>query len=195
MLSKVRGKNYLILHPGDKYYTKINKNKMDRSLGRIIRALEVIDQEMRDNSDVRDLIWDEVFYNTQFDSGYGEYPNGIGMVLEYAEGLKQQLETGDDDIPEPEDVLLLSDIGYKHQPFDKEGYWMKPIEDTRVQAIIEELWIAGDPIRRRRTIDYEIINGGRSSTNVVYKKLPIGKKLMKIIQNTKNDERKEEEQG
>ena len=36
-------------------------------------------------------------------------------------GLKQQLETGDDDIPEPEDVLLLSDIGYKHQPFDKEG--------------------------------------------------------------------------
>ena len=117
------------------------------------------------------------------------------MVLEYAEGLKQQLETGDDDIPEPEDVLLLSDIGYKHQPFDKEGYWMKPIEDTRVQAIIEELWIAGDPIRRQRTIDYEIINGGRSSTNIVYKKLPIGKKLMKIIQNTKNDERKEEEQG
>ena len=76
------------------------------------QVLEVIDQEMRDNNDVRDLIWDEVFYSTQFDSGYGKYPNGIGMVLEYAEGLKQQLETGDDDIPEPEDVLLLSDIGF-----------------------------------------------------------------------------------
>ncbi len=41
MLSKVKGKNYLIMEPGEKYYSRVNKIKLDRSLKKIIRALEV----------------------------------------------------------------------------------------------------------------------------------------------------------
>ena len=41
MLSKVKGKNYLIMEPGEKYYSRVNKSKLDRSLKKIIRALEV----------------------------------------------------------------------------------------------------------------------------------------------------------
>ena len=188
MLSKVKGKNYLIMEPGEKYYSRVNKSKLDRSLKKIIRALEVIDQEMRDNSSVRDLIWDEVFLNTQFDTGYGDRPDGIGMVLEYAKEFREQLETGDDDIPEPEDVLVLSDLGYMHRPFETEGYWSKLIEDTEVQRITEEIILEGTPVRRKRTIDYELIDSGRRSTKIVYKNLPIGKKLMRIIQNTIKEE-------
>ena len=183
MKSKIRGRNYIILYDGEKYYSKVNKSKLDRSLKRVIDALEVLNGELEYRNDVSELIMDEVFYD-YVDDDYSHKKDRIQKALEYAIELKEQLETHDDEIPEPEEVTLLEDIGYKHQPFDQKGYWTKLIENTEDREVIEELWLSEKPIRRKRIIDYEKSEYGRSSTNIAYQNLSIGKRLMKVIENT-----------
>ena len=183
MKSKIRGRNYIILYDGEKYYSKVNKAKLDRSLKRVIDALEVLNSELEYRNDVSELIMDKVFYDYSYDD-YSYRRNKIRNALEYAQELKEQLETHDDEIPEPEEVTLLDDIGFRHRPFDKKGYWTKLIEDTEDREVIEELWLSEKTIRRKRIIDYEKTGYGRSSTNIEYKILPIGKRLMRVIKNT-----------
>ena len=183
MKSKIRGRNYIILYDGEKYYSKVNKAKLDRSLKRVIDALEVLNSELEYRNDVSELIMDKVFYDYSYDD-YSYRRNKIRNALEYAQELKEQLETHDDEIPEPEEVTLLDDIGFRHRPFDKKGYWTKLIEDTEDREVIEELWLSEKTIRRKRIIDYEKTEYGRSSTNIEYKILPISKRLMRVIKNT-----------
>lgn len=183
MKSKIRGRNYIILYDGEKYYSKVNKSKLDRSLKRVIEALEILNSEIEKRDDISELIMDEVFY----DYGYDDYSYRIDRIrnaLKDAQELKEQLETHDDEIPEPEEVILLEDIGFRHRPFDKRGYWTKLIENTADREVTEELWLSEKPIRRKRIIDYEKTEYGRSSTNIEYKNLTIGKRLMKVIENT-----------
>jgi hypothetical protein len=66
------------------------------------------------------------------------------------------------------------------------------IEDTEKKEITEEIILAdktknpdAEPIRRIRTTLWEKTEYGRASTSITYKKLRIGKKLMRAIENTR----------
>ena len=54
MKSRVKGRDYLILKDGDRFYTKVNKNRLDRALRRVISALEIIEKELDEPYDIRD---------------------------------------------------------------------------------------------------------------------------------------------
>ena len=183
MKSQIRGRNYIIQYDGEKYYSKVNKRKLDRSLRRVIDALKVLNSELAYRNDVSDLIMEEIFCDYAYDD-FSYRQDRIKIALEYAIELKEQLETQDDEIPEPEEVTFLEDIGFKHLPFVQKGYWTKLIEDTEDREVIEELWLSEKPVRRKRIIDYKKTEFGKSSANIAYKDLSIGKKLMKVIKNT-----------
>ena len=55
------------------------------------------------------------------------------------------------------------------------------------QEIIEEILLLDEPVRRLRTTLWEKTSYGKSSKSIRYKKLPIGKKLAKAIENTKKE--------
>ena len=186
MKSRVKGRDYLILKDGDRFYTKVNKNRLDRALRRVISALEIIEKELDEPYDIRDLMMEEVFYYVG-SSTYCDEKFRVDWALGKARELQEFLETHNDDIPEPEDVERVEDIGFRRQIYSDNRHWEKMIQDTGEQEIVEEILLLDKPVRRKRTIDFEITDYGKSSTNIVYKTLPIGKRLMKIIQNTIRD--------
>ncbi len=56
----MQDRDYLILKDGDRFYTKVNKNRLDRALRRVISALEIIEKELDEPYDIRDqvkIIW------------------------------------------------------------------------------------------------------------------------------------------
>ena len=54
MKRRVKGREYLILKDGDRFDTKVNKNRLDRALRRVISALEIIEKELDEPYDIRD---------------------------------------------------------------------------------------------------------------------------------------------
>ena len=62
----------------------------------------------------------------------------------------------------------------------------KTLEDSDEQEVVEEIQVtgSGEYLRRKRTIIWDKTTYGRCSRSIKYKKLPIGKKLYHIIQNT-----------
>ena len=63
--------------------------------------------------------------------------------------------------------------------------WAHVLEDTEEKEVTEEI-VAGPEgtVKRIRTIIWEKTDGGRRSQSIIYRKKPIGKKLLKIVRNT-----------
>lgn len=189
MKSKVEGRNYIILNNDDKYPVKINKKKTDKSIDRLLTSLTTFCNEVKDiykdNYGLYSILGGSLDYMT-----HGDWDEGhcwrLNSMLEDLETLKNNLASNNDEIPDIEDVVTLDDLGYSIplQCDSSPLFWEKKIEDTEKREIVEEIWCFQEPIRRIRTIEWEKTDYGRTSKKISYKKIPIGKKLMKAIKNS-----------
>ena len=192
MQTRVDGRNYVILYDDDRVPEKINKNKVDGALKKLETALksiqDVIDKAYDDNYNLYRMldkcIFDYYPYCTGLDDGKC---STIDSMLYSVRQLQETLKE-DDEIPDYkeayENSILLEDLGYKNSWGGRRGVWEKVLEDTDEKEVVEEIQRFEDPLRRIRTTYWEKTDYGKSSTSITYKKLRIGKKLMRAIENT-----------
>jgi|GEM_PF-3333669 len=185
MKSRTEGRNYIIQYD-EEFPTKINKNKADRSLGRITNALNSLNCELQalydDNYELYYLIT-SAFSSNSLDCSDGNCHRLKSLQRDISE-LQNFLSSHNDEIVPASELTTLSDMGYEKQ-FGSYDYWEKPVSDDGIVEIIEEIHIRDIPLRRLRKTEWEDDPHGRHSKSITYKKLPVGKRLMKVIENTK----------
>lgn len=208
MLSRTEGRNYVILRQGEKFPSKVNKKRTDTKLKKLQSALKAIKDELQDAYDndpeLYHLVQEEVFsrcecsYRELYDGSIGWVEDAIYSISELKEDL-----AGDDEIPKEEDMVTLRDFGYTKSSLSNPDieFWEKILEDTEEKEVTEEIVYSSrpsakepstGPVRRIRTTMWEKMAYGKASTSITYKKLRIGKKLMKTIENTRSAMRQKE---
>lgn len=202
MLSRKEGRNYAILRQGEKFPSKVNKKRTDAKLKKLQSALKTIKDELQDAYDndpeLYHLMQEEVFsrcecsYRELYDGSIGWIEDAIYSISELKENLAE-----DDEIPKEEDVVTLRDLGYTKASLSSPGleFWEKILEDTEEKEVTEEIVysslppakeLGAEPVRRIRTTLWEKMAYGKASTSITYKKLRIGKRLMRAIENTRS---------
>lgn len=182
----VKGYNYLIQNDSERHTIKINKKRTDRTLNRISESLKVIRQEVKNAYDHDPSLYyllDYLFGDTRIEVRDGECIF-LDNALEDITKLQDVLETHDDVILVTGEDETLLDLGYKFNAAYGKIY-EKTIEDTEEKEIVDEILITEEgPLRRIRIIEWEVSEYSRSSKSIKYRKLPIGKKLKRAIDNT-----------
>ena len=182
----VKGYNYLIQTDNDRHTIKINKKRTDRTLKRISDSLKIIRQEVKNAYDHDPSLYyllDYLFGDTRIEVRDGECIF-LDNTLEDMTKLQDVLETHDDVILVTGEYETLLDLGYKFNAAYGKIY-EKTIEDTEEREIVDEILITEEgPLRRIRIIEWEVSEYSRSSKSIKYRKLPIGKKLKRAIDNT-----------
>lgn len=208
MLSRKEGRNYVILRQGEKIPSKVNKKRTDDKLKKLQSALKTIKDELQDAYDndpeLYHLMQEEVFsrcecsYRELYDGSIGWIEDAIYSISELKENLAE-----DDEIPKEEDVVTLRDLGYTKASLSSPDleFWEKILEDTEEKEVTEEIVysslppakeLGAEPVRRIRTTLWERMAYGKASTSITYKKLRIGKRLMRAIENTRSAMRQKE---
>ena len=192
--SKIDGRDYLFQIDDEDNYKRsvrrINKNKTDASLRRLRNAMTVICDELEKvyegNYSLYDLIRDEYVFCGSLQLEDGEI-YWLRAARDRIAELETMLQTQNDELDyiPPKEMITLSDLGYKAIT-NSTPFYEKTIEDNDEQEVVEEILVggSGEYIRRKRTVLWERTNYGKSSKSIKYKKLPIGKRLYKAIQNT-----------
>lgn len=200
MLSRTEGRNYVILGPGEKVPSKINKKKTDKKLEKLQTALKTIRDELRDtyesDYELYDLLQNEIFSHCE--CSYREMNSGsIGWIEDVIYSISELKEnlSKDDEIPEKENITTLCDIGYQRTHLlSNTCFWEKILENTEEKEVVEEIAYTDNPekkdhgtklIRRIRTTVWRKTKYGKASESITYRKLRIGKKLAKVIENTR----------
>lgn len=190
--SKIEKRDYCILKDGERFPIRLNKKKTDHIISSLIHkfgSLEnVLEDIQREDSDIGNFVLNTVLrslYNMSYYSDAQDFQYQIQNVLKDLVDLQEFLKTHDDEIKPEEEVVLLSDLGYKKDYVGK--LWGKILEDTDEKEVTEEILLYEKPLRRIRTIIWEKTDYGKSSKSIRYKKMPIGKKLEKAIENTQNE--------
>lgn len=203
MLSRKEGRNYVILNQDSEMPVKINRNKLDKKLNRLKKALSAVQKELADaydeDSSLYMILRDEVFDGYSTEGLYDGKSGWIDDVLYRISSVQETLAGEDDEIPDKEDMITLDSLGYRNMYLQEARFWEKVIEDTEEKEVTEEIILAdrtknpdAEPVRRIRTTLWEKTEYGRASTSITYKKLRIGKKLMKAIENTRSAMRQKE---
>jgi len=182
----VKGYNYLIQTDNDRRTIKINKKRTDRTLKRISDSLKIIRQEVKNAYDHDPSLYyllDYIFDDTRIEVRDGECLF-LENALEDITKLQDVIETHDDVILATGENETLLDLGYKYNAAYNKIY-EKTIEDAEEREIVDEIMITEEgPLRRLRTIEWEVSEYSRSSKSIKYRKLPIGKKLKRAIENS-----------
>lgn len=182
----VKGYNYLIQTDNDRHTIKINKKRTDRTLKRISDSLKIIRQEVKNAYDHDPSLYyllDYIFDDTRIEVRDGECIF-LESVIEDITKLQDVIETHDDVILATGENETLLDLGYKYNAAYNKIY-EKTIEDAEEREIVDEIMITEEgPLRRLRTIEWEVSEYSRSSKSIKYRKLPIGKKLKRAIENS-----------
>ena len=118
-----------------------------------------------------------------------EYDDGrawhLDCLSEEVSRMRETLATCDDDIPSYEDSETVLDAGYRAEMYGDNGIYVKVLEDSDKQEVVEEVVIRGDePAHRVRTTVWEAIPGGRHSKEIRYEDVPIDGRLARLIRNT-----------
>lgn len=196
MLSRKEGRNYVILNQDSEMPVKINRNKLDKKLNRLKKALSAVQKELADaydeDSSLYMILRDEVFDGYSTEGLYDGKSGWIDDVLYRISSVQETLAGEDDEIHDKEDIITLDSLGYRNMYLQEARFWEKVIEDTEEKEVTEEIILAdrtknpdAEPVRRIRTTLWEKTEYGRASTSITYKKLRIGKKLIKAIENTR----------
>ena len=187
MQAKTIKNKYRILLDGDRLPLEVSKSKVDRALKKLQRCLQELNAEVKflnkeEEYEVLHILvrmMDEKHCNIIEDD----------WTLKNAENAVERIREelmSDDDVPEIEDVMVLSDEGFK-QDISDNRLWQKVLEDTEEKEVVEEVYLKsdGEILHRKRTIYWTLTDYGRSSRNIKYIDVPTGKHLEKIIENTK----------
>ena len=190
MLANKDGDYYIVKFYEDRFPIKIYKPGTDHAINSLLNCYEEIQELLStiddDNYELFKLINDTVYYDLQY--YHDEEPDRMtARIIENLKSLQKRLEEGNDTIVPAEEIEDLSDYGYK-SPYGRNDWWEKTLEDVPTKEVVEEIWIDGDkPLRRKRTIIYEVTPGVRSSTDIKYEELPIDDNLKRLIDNTKRN--------
>jgi hypothetical protein len=191
MKSKVKGRNYVILRRDDcRIPEMVNKKRLDNALVSLEKAFsaicEVLDDLYRNDRSAHSIVEDNALYWVLRDR-YELSDSScfdLDRVLDDIHELRVFLATHDDEIRPEEEVITLNDLGFREEIPGGGFRWEKCIEDNDEREIVEEICILEDgPVRRIRTIEWEKTDYGKSSKSIRYKKMPIGKRMMKAINN------------
>lgn len=193
MKSRVKGRNYEILESDNEIYpTVMNKKATDRKLAQLSVAMETIQRILLDSYEDEDYTFYSFIRNNVFEDANIDCEDGkiwkLDQAVENIKEIQETLATHNDKIDPPEYRQTLSDLGFKkdvYSFFRREGLWEKEVEIEEMKEIVEEILIVEEGVlHRMRTLIWEKIDGGKRSKSITYKKLPISKKLQKVIDNT-----------
>lgn len=193
MKSKRVGHDYMILYDENRLPIRVNKRRTDKALKDLKCGFNKIRETLEDLYKSRDYetyyfvirhVLDD--YTLPIEEGKSWH---INYAIDSISSVQETLAT-DDDIPPEEDVVTLRDIGYKDN-YHQHRIWEKVIEDSKEKEVIDEIQFLIDktPLRRMRTTLWEYRPGVKASKEIKYRKLPIGKKLAKICENTVSEYR------
>lgn len=188
MKSNVTGRNYVILQAGDNIPLKLNKKRTDLALKRLIGAYETINREIKEleknDSGILSFLYDMTLKNSYWSDDEDAFSWRIEHISEDLKELQAALREQNDEIVPEEEAASLSDLGYRCS-YVCGGVWEKQLDAEEPFEIVEEIQTGEEPLRRIRTIEWEETEYGRTSKSIRYRKLPIGKKLMKAIDNSR----------
>ena len=190
MRSQIRNNTYRIMRLDDRLPVELNKEQTDESIEKIKTAIHAINEEIKnlyhENYDLLSFLDSEVFEPASLNVDDGKIWN-----LNYAEyvldEIQDSLKSNDDNIPEIDDVLTLEDDGFRKMDYGRHDLWEKVLESNNEKEVVEEILLFEKPIRRIRTIFWEIHPGVKSSKEIKYEELEIDEKLLKHINNTKRE--------
>ena len=182
MKSKVEGRNYIVQFDGDDFSSKLNKRKTDKILKTLADSLKKISDclqtEVKEDMDIYDFIR-VLFYDDNFDEGT------VKALLSDVNYAQEVLATHNDTIEDRMSVIGLENLGYKPLHWMSRPFFEKVLEDTNEKEVTEEIQCYnGTMLRRLRITLWETKPGVRSSKSIRYRKLKIGKKLLRCIQNS-----------
>ncbi len=181
MQSRKEGRNYLIQFY-DLAPRKINRRLTDKLLQQAGKHLDALIN----------------IYKTAIEKEYSltyliSLTDDIETFVEKLEAERKWIKdsyelvtTHQDEIRQPETYLDFEDLGYKwnmgFSQYKKTGFpqcYTKTIEDTDEKNVEEEIWIFedGEISRRIRTTLWDIVEYGKSSRSITYKKLRVTKKI------------------
>lgn len=194
MKSRVKGRNYEILESDNEIYpTILNKKATDKKLAQLSAAMETIQKMLKDSYDAEDysfyrFITENIFESANIDCDDGRIWR-LDQAVEAIKEIQETLATHNDEINPPEYRQTLSDLGFKKDPwslFRRDGLWEKEIEKEELKEITEEIIITEkETIHRMRTLIWEKTGDcSKKSKSITYRKLPISKKLQKVIDNS-----------
>ena len=192
MKSKVAGKKYEILaNDEDKYAIKVDKKVTDNCLTKLSKAMETIISIMLkkcdcENKDLYFFLKEMVFQKAglEIDDGWVIALYDAFLAIEE---IQDVLATHNDDIRPRIEVETLEDWGYKKKNPGRGKY---PIWEhistcyNGITEIDEIIFKPEGPERYLRTITEYTNCYGVKTDKRKKRKLKIGKKLMRVIQNT-----------
>jgi hypothetical protein len=118
MLSRKEGRNYLILNQDSDMPVKVNRNKLDKKLNRLKKALSTVQKELAgaydEDSNLYMILRDEVFDGYSTGELYDGKSGWIDDVLYRISSVQETLAGEDDEIPDKEDVITLDHLGYRN---------------------------------------------------------------------------------
>ena len=189
MLCKKEKRNYVILFDGERFPEKANIKLTDESLQKLLKSFEDIRSVMKELYD-KDYTSYKLLFDNCLEYVITDGDDGRSWKLKNAveslHDLKDFLNTHDDEIKPEEEVITLTDLGFRLWTWDKSMcIFEKIVEDTEEHEVVEEvLSINGKPLYRTRTTEWEKTDYGRSSTSIKYKKLRLTKKIEKAFYNS-----------
>lgn len=192
MKSKVAGKNYEILvNDEDKFAKKFDKKVTDNCLAKLLKSMETITNLMFNKRWVekRDLFHflDEMVFQK---AGLEVDEDGwIVALYDASESIKEiqhVLATHNDNIHPRCEVETLEDLGYckRKSGLGKFPTWEQVWSYNGFTEIDEIILKPDGPERRLRTIREYVNSYGIKTDERKKRKVKIGKKMMKAIQNT-----------
>ena len=186
MKTRKDGINYIIADSEyDKYPRVIDKELLDKNLAELKEIFNLLKSKFENlyekNYDIYRVILDSSWNFDKFDFDEGR-SYVINSIITDIKDFQETLLT-DDNIKSKEELWTLEDEGYRRD-YTFKSRWYKVLNDTEEEEKIEEIF-TDIPLRRNRTIFWNIVDHGRSSREIIYEDLPIDNQLLQFIQNTR----------
>ena len=179
MMKKNINDKYRVLLDSERLPFEVDKEKTDQVVSNLINALSQVCAEHRelDSNEFDGLSRMIRDYDSQADLYH------FVLTLDALESLQADLKKEDVEVPAADDLKILSDEGFKQDRVD-DNLWTKILEDTEEKEVVEEVYLGMKPIRRKRTILWDVTRHGKASRRIEYKDIPIDEHLKKLIHNT-----------
>lgn len=185
MKYKRTGKAYWFSN-GEYSPEKVSKQLADTSLARLTDALrrlqDVVKTVAEKNPEFFFLLNEEVFHD-EWDFDHKCSPLADDL-LDNLSRLREEMSKGNAEFGKK--TVFLEDLGFRAVSWGNINIYEKVLEDSDEKEVVEELqWFNNTLHRRIRTTYWEHEPGCKRSVKIKYKKLPIGKKLLKAYEETK----------
>lgn len=173
----------------------VHQTTLETACNRLHQALSDVNSAFKafETDDELRALLTKFCYNAD---DFYEHRCRINWCIEELNTMLNYAKTHQDTIPDKYDFITLFDAGYRLRTSYKNHYMFEYIlQDTEDREIVIEIQFnLDDPDNvaavRRRTIEFEKVPHGRSSTAIIYEDMSIDETMFKLIHNTKENERR-----